>query len=123
MPMIKPPQYQAGDLVFVSSPIWSGRGTIVKIDEDNCTLKPVDGADLRSVYTYQILHLVGKSHNMGLGCKSGYTKGRCHKCNICWYWPGGGMKVKDARCSKCGGELRRTAHYLRSAEWRPLNVH
>ena len=57
---------------------------------------------------------------VGLDCNSGYTKGKCHRCNICWYWPKGKQKVKDTKCPDCGGSLRPTVHYLKSAPWRPL---
>ena len=57
-----------------------------------------------------------------LDCTSGYTKGRCHKCNIVWFWPQGKGRVKDTLCPNCEGRLRITAHYTRSAPWRLLPV-
>ena len=57
---------------------------------------------------------------MGYDCNSKYTKGRCHKCNVAWYWTKGRWKLKDTRCPQCGGELRTTTHYFASCPWRPL---
>jgi len=54
------------------------------------------------------------------GCTSGITKGRCWKCNIVWYWKTGRGRLRDTRCPNCGGNLRATAHYTKSAPWKEL---
>ncbi len=57
---------------------------------------------------------------MGLDCTSGYTKGRCWKCGIVWYWPKGKGRLKDTRCPRCSGVLRATVHYTSVVPWEPL---
>lgn len=59
---------------------------------------------------------------MGLDCESGYTKGRCWNCQIIWFWESGKIKVKNTKCPKCGGILRYTTHYCKSAKWIPLPI-
>lgn len=54
------------------------------------------------------------------GCLSGKTKGRCHHCNIVWYWKTGTHRLKDTRCPNCGGYLRATTHLCKSSPWREL---
>lgn len=56
----------------------------------------------------------------GLDYLSGNTKGRCWRCNIIWYWKTGKRRLKDTKCPDCGGILRPTAHYCRTATWKEL---
>ena len=54
------------------------------------------------------------------GCTSGITKGRCHACNIVWYWKTGTRRLKDTHCPVCGGYLRATTHLTKSNPWAQL---
>ena len=51
---------------------------------------------------------------------AGVIKGRCHACNIAYWWPKSRrLRLRDAYCP-LGHKLRATAHYLRSNPWAEL---
>lgn len=52
-----------------------------------------------------------------VGCTSKVVKGRCVRCNRAYVWPRGKLRLYEARCPECGGALRTTVWYLRSAPW------
>lgn len=51
-------------------------------------------------------------------CVDDVTKGRCHKCQIVWWWKRGTRCLKDTTCPSCGGRLRATTHLCKKSDWR-----